>query len=94
MIYVINIVTNAREGDAYDRVAINKWPIIYKTSKNPDVFIYSNQMTSQLQFLIKNDTIKNNASVYIRALHDDMTYDDYEYSVKEILEHGKTEEIQ
>lgn len=92
MIYTINIVTDTRKGDAYDKVAINKWPIIYKTSKSPDEFIYSTPMISQLQALIKNDTTRNKASLYVRALHDDMTYDDYEYSVKEILEHGKTKE--
>jgi len=86
MIYVMNILTPTRQGDAYDLVAINKFPIIYKTSRKPDDFLYDKCMIEQMEKVILNKTTRDHAILYIRSINEDMSFNDYEYSVKNILE--------
>ena len=86
MIYVMNILTPTRQGDAYDMVAINKFPIIYKTFRSPEDFLHDKCMKDQMESVILNKTTREHAVLYIRCVNDDMTTKDYEYSVKEILE--------
>lgn len=85
MIYVINILTPTRQGDAYDLVAINKFPIIYKTSRKPDDFLYDKCMIEQMEKVILNKTTRDHAILYIRSINEDMSFVDYEYPVIEIL---------
>jgi len=85
MIYVINILTPTRQGDAYDLVAINKFPIIYRTSRKPDEFLHDSCMIEQMKSLILNKTTYNHSVLYIRCINNDMTFKDYEYPVKDIL---------
>lgn len=86
MIYVMNILTSTRKGDAYDMVAINKFPIIYKTGRAPEEFLEDQCMTDQIEKLIKNTATLEHAVLYIRSIKDDMTFEDYVFPVKKILE--------
>lgn len=92
MIYTMNVLTPTRKGDAYDMVAVNKYPIIYKTNRTPDEFLVDECMKDQLEKVILNKTVKEHAVLYIRCIHNDMTFNDYEYPVKKILENGKKTE--
>lgn len=85
MIYVINILTPTRQGDAYDLVAINKFPIIYKTNRLPNDFLYDKCMIEQMEKVILNKTTRDHAILYIRSINEDMSFIDYEYPVIEIL---------
>lgn len=89
MIYTINVVTNTKKGDAYDMVAINKWPIIYKTNKPVNELVKSPEMISQLQSIIKNNITVKNAILYIRGIREDMSWEDHKKPVKEILDYAK-----
>lgn len=82
MLYLINILTKTRRGDAYDMVAINKYPIIYKTDRTPDEWVEDQCIHDQLRSLIKNQTTWNNAVMYIRGVDSDMTWKDWEIPVK------------
>lgn len=86
MIYVMNILTSTRKGDAYDMVAINKYPIIYKTCRTPEEFLKDKCMIEQIEKLIKNSATLEHAVLYIRSIKDDMTFEDYSFRVKKILE--------
>ena len=86
----MNILTNTRKGDAYDMVAINKFPIIYRTNKVPDEFLKNSCIIDQLNALIKNSATLEHAVLYIRSVDEDMSFKDYKYSVKDILKSSNT----
>lgn len=86
----MNILTNTRKGDAYDMVAINKFPIIYRTNKVPDEFLKNSCIIDQLNALIKNSATLEHAVLYIRSVDEDMSFKDYNYSVKDILKSSNT----
>lgn len=88
--YVMNILTNTRKGDAYDMVAINKFPIIYRTNKVPEEFLKNSCIIDQLNALIKNSATLEHAVLYIRSVDEDMSFKDYKYSVKDILKSSNT----
>lgn len=90
MMYVMNILTNTRKGDAYDMVAINKFPIIYRTNKVPEEFLKNSCIIDQLNALIKNSATLEHAVLYIRSVDEDMSFKDYKYSVKDILKSSNT----
>ena len=86
----MNILTNTRKGDAYDMVAINKFPIIYRTNKVPEEFLKNSCIIDQLNALIKNSATLEHAVLYIRSVDEDMSFKDYNYSVKDILKSFNT----
>ena len=86
----MNILTNTRKGDAYDMVAINKFPIIYRTNKVPEEFLKNSCIIDQLNALIKNSATLEHAVLYIRSVDEDMSFKDYKYSVKDILKSSNT----
>ena len=90
----MNILTNTRKGDAYDMVAINKFPIIYRTNKAPEEFLKDTCMIDQLNKLIKNSATLKHAVLYIRSVDENMSFKDYNYSVKDILKSSSNKEIE
>ena len=54
MIHVMNILTPTRKGDAYDIVAINKFPIVYRTNREPDDFLKDKCVIDNIESLIRN----------------------------------------
>jgi len=90
MIYILNVVTNAREGDSYDLVVVNTWPIIYKTDRKPDEWIRDECIKEQLGKIIHNKSIWSKAEVYIRGINpEDMSHEDWKYPVKKIFDYVK-----
>ena len=87
----MNVLTKTRQGDAYDMVAINKFPIVYATNRSPEDFIKDECIISQLKHLIKNKTTYEQSVLYIRKINKDMSFHDYEYPIKNILEYGEKE---
>jgi len=92
MIYVMNILTSTRLGDAYDMVAINKFPIIYKTGKSPDDFLKDSRIINHINELIKNEATREHAILYVRGIDDNMEFTDTKYSIKKILNQDEIQE--
>ena len=90
--YVVNICVDTKSTDIYDKVAINKFPIILSCKE------------SQLRVVLGNDDFKNyihqhiskqlfdNAQFYIRIIDDNGIYGDEEslkINIKDIIEYNK-----
>lgn len=84
MVYAINIVTNTRSGDAYDRVAINPYPIIYIGNESVEDVLRDDDLLEVLRGYIKNETTYNKASLMIRSV-DGLDVCEYEYPVSNLL---------
>ena len=71
MIRIVNIVTATRRGDAYDAVAINKYPIVMvgPTEELDELFKDDNFIQSVKSHL-RNSTTYHHAKLYIRTLTD------------------------
>lgn len=89
MVISINILTKTKNGDTYDEVAINKYPIVIidNDAENLDEwlneFMMSNDFILILKHHIKNETTFNNSKLYIRALIEEMT--DNEQKIDKII---------
>lgn len=84
MVYAINIVTNTRSGDAYDRVAINPHPIIYIGNESVEDVLRDDDLLEILRGYIKNETTYNKASLMIRSV-DGLDVCEYEYPISNLL---------
>jgi hypothetical protein len=85
----MNILTPTRKGDAYDLVAINKFPLIYRTDRTPDDFLKDKCVIDNIESLIRNDTVRNKSVLYIRTINEeDMSWVDKQILVKELLENA------
>ena len=72
MIHTINIVTNTRAGDAYDKVSVNPYPIIYIDDTDTEQLVNDPDFIDVVRKYIKNKIIYNNATINIRSLSEDM----------------------
>ena len=66
-IYVVNLVVNAKNTDIYDKVSLNKYPIVIKCNAEHELKKILNQDTAK-QFLldnIKSQKIYETAQWYI-----------------------------
>lgn len=84
MVYAINIVTNTRSGDAYDRVAINPFPIVYIGSGDLDEVLRDLDLHVVLHGYIKNETTYSNASLMIRSI-DDSEVEEHIYPLSDVI---------
>lgn len=84
MIYAINIVTNTRSGDAYDRVAINPYPIIYIGNESVEDVLRDDDLLEVFRSYIKNETTYNKASLMIRSI-DDLNVEEYIYTLSDFV---------
>ena len=69
-IFAINIVTNTRAGDAFDAVAINKFPVVYTADSADDLFDNA-EFTDWVLRLLKESSLFENAKAYVRSIADD-----------------------
>lgn len=84
MVYAINIVTNTRSGDAYDRVAINPYPIIYIGNESMEDVLRDDDLLEVLRGYIKNETTYSNASLMIRSI-DDSEVEEHIYPLSDVI---------
>lgn len=84
MVYAINIVTNTRSGDAYDRVAINPYPIIYIGNESMEDVLRDNDLLEVLRGYIKNETTYNKASLMIRLV-DGLEVEEHIYPLSDVI---------
>lgn len=69
-IFAINIVTDTRAGDAFDAVAINKFPVIYTADSAEDLF-ENTEFTDWVHSLLKASSLFEKAKAYIRSIDED-----------------------
>lgn len=69
-IYVINLVVNTKNTDIYDKVALNKFPIIIKCKTESELkdILTQEQTNKFVRNNIKSLKIFNNAEWYIRHI--------------------------
>lgn len=84
MVYAINIVTNTRSGDAYDRVAINPYPIIYIGNESMEDVLRDDDLLEVLRGYIKNETTYNKASLMIRSV-DGLEVEEHIYPLSGVI---------
>lgn len=65
--FAINIVTNTRAGDAFDAVAVNKFPVIYTADSAEDLFENS-EFTDWVHRLLKASSLFEKSKAYVRSI--------------------------
>lgn len=65
--FAINIVTNTRAGDAFDAVAVNKFPVIYTADSAEDLFENS-EFTDWVHGLLKASSLFEKSKAYVRSI--------------------------
>ena len=92
MFAVINILTKTKNGDTYDEVAINKYPMVVFDNdiSNISDIITDETFLNGLKSHIKNEITFDNAKLYIRIFDDsksmqDMLVQEYNITLKEII---------
>lgn len=72
-IYVINLVVNAKNTDVYDKVALNKYPIIIKCKSEDELkeILTQEQANTFIQQNIKSQKIFDNAQWFVRKIYND-----------------------
>ena len=76
MIHTINITTSTKEGDAYPRVAINEYPIVFIDDKDAKDILDDKELIGIIKDKIKNKTTYQNAVINIRTIDDDYNIKD------------------
>lgn len=92
MFAAINILTKTKNGDTYDEVAINKYPMVVFDNdiSNISDIITDDTFVNGLKSHIKNEITFDNAKLYIRIFDDsksmqDMLVQEYNITLKEII---------
>lgn len=69
-IYAINITTDTKNTDVYDKVAVNKFPIIAKCRDIDDLmlFLRNDDTTKFIKDNLKNQRLYDNAYYHIREI--------------------------
>ena len=77
--YVINLVVDTKNTDIYDKVALNKFPIVIKCKTEAELKEILNQELAQkfIQDHIKSQRVLDSAEWFVRCVYED--------SVKEIV---------
>jgi hypothetical protein len=77
--YIINLVVDTKNTDIYDKVALNKFPIIVKCKTESELKEMLSQELAQkfIQEHIKSQRVFDSAEWYIRSVYED--------SVREIV---------
>lgn len=85
--YVANLVVDAKNADVFDRVALNKYPIvIFCKSEASLKEQLSNENTKDfIQTLIKSKRLYDSASWMIRDIYPNNTTQELVWSVKELV---------
>jgi hypothetical protein len=65
--FAINIVTDTKDGDTFDAVAINKFPVLYMSDSSDDLF-ENNEFTDWIRKLLVAERIFDNARAHIRSI--------------------------
>lgn len=71
MIHAVNIITDTREGDAYPRVAVNLYPIIYIDDESAEGILDDPEFIEIIRKYVKNKKVYQNANINIKSVTDD-----------------------
>ena len=85
--YVINLVVDAKNADVYDRVALNKYPIVAFCRSEAELKErLSNQDTKEfIQSLIKSKRVYDSASWMIRDIYPDNRIQELVWNVSDLI---------
>lgn len=73
-IYCINLCTDTKNTDRYDKVAVNKYPIIIRCDSLDDLkkHLSSNETSDFIKKLLKQKHLYENSVFYIREIDKNM----------------------
>lgn len=85
--YVINLVVDAKNADVYDRVALNKYPIVAFCRSEAELKEgLSSQNTKEfIQSLIKSKRVYDSASWMIRDIYPDNRIQELVWNVSDLI---------
>lgn len=85
-VYAINLVTDTKHTDIYDKVALNKFPIIVqcKTEAELKDILMSQDTTDFVKTLIKSQRTYDAAVWMIRSVYQDGTVRELSWDVSEL----------
>ena len=72
--YAINIITDTRDGDAFDSVAVNKFPILFTANSAEELFT-EEAFINHVRGLLKYENLYNKSKVFIRTIEGDRSVD-------------------
>ena len=84
-IYTINIIvdTKYREGRVYEKVSINKYPIII-TGETQDSIINNIELWKAIKNMFIDESVYNTADFYIRTIDEDFNITEFIIPLKTI----------
>lgn len=84
--YAINLTTITKSTDIYERVSVNKFPIIVrcKTENELKEYLSSEQTNNYIKENIRTQKLFNEASWYIRSVYQDGSVYELVWDVKDL----------
>lgn len=84
--YAINLVTDTKNTDIYDKVALNKFPIIVtcKTESELKGILSSTESTNFVKKLVKNKRVYNASVWMIRSIYENGTVRELSWKVPDL----------
>ena len=84
-IYTINIIVNTKKDTSklYDKVSINKFPIIITAESEEDIYTNTDLWTA-LKDMFIDESVYNTAEFYIRSIDESFNINEITKSLKEI----------
>ena len=73
--FAINIVADTKDGDTFDSVAINKFPVLYTADSADDLFENA-EFTDWIRKLLIAERIFNTSRAYTRSIDDEGEIED------------------
>lgn len=80
--FAINIVTNTRAGDAFDAVAINKFPVLY-TADSVDELFENTEFTDWVHSLLKASSLFDKSKAYVRSIDESDSMEEEVFNLPE-----------
>ncbi len=86
-IYAINLCTDTKNTDRYDKVAVNKFPIIIKCNDVEELkqYLSSEETSNYVKNLLKQKHLYESALFYIREI-DKNNVNEFTLSVVDLIE--------
>ena len=86
-LYAINLVVNTKNTDIYDKVALNKYPVIVRCKTESDLkdILSNDESITFIKHHIKSKRVYDSAEWTIRSIYDNGDVREIVWSVNELL---------
>lgn len=80
-IYTINVVTNTKNKELYEKVAVNEYPLIIRCSNIDRLKEILTERQDYIKRVLKTETLYNHGEYFIREIN----IDNNEYTINEYI---------